>query len=95
MLIEILYQVVDTTLLGYGRLRGIFEVLVASSYPYGKILNSIGFALSAAVKIRSQRKPGEKVYWLYTLAMILFTGYGGGIAAPMMMGKQHSQPYCI
>lgn len=82
-----LYQCVDLGLAFYLRVKGLFELLVASNYPHGKILNSIGFALAASVKVRLQRKAGERPYWLYTLAMILFTGYGGGIAAPIMMGN--------
>lgn len=86
MALEIVYRLLDLSIMGYQQLKACFEILVASNYPHGKVLNSVGFALSASVKVRLQRKEGEKVYWLYTLAMILFTGYGGGIAAPMMMG---------
>lgn len=88
MALELLYAIIDLVLIGCRSIKDIFAILVASNYPHGKILNSVGFALSASVKVRLQRKEGEKVHWLYTLAMILFTGYGGGIAAPMMMGTQ-------
>lgn len=87
MATELLYRLVDSSISGFEWVKSIFAILVASNYPHGKFLNSVGFAMSASVRVRLQRKPGEKMHWLYTLAMILFTGYGGGIAAPMMMGK--------
>ena len=30
---------------------------------------------------------GAKLYWLHSLVLVVLTGFGGGMVAPMMIGK--------
>jgi hypothetical protein len=83
--LEIAYQLIDASVAAFFELKSLLYTLVLSNYPHGKIMNSICFALCAALKVKVAFKD-QKPFWLHSLAMILFTGYGGGIAAPIMMG---------
>ncbi len=82
---EVAYQLIDASVAAFLDIRSLLYTVVLSNYPHGKIMNSICFALCAALKVKVAFKD-QRPFWLHSLAMILFTGYGGGIAAPMMMG---------
>lgn len=60
---------------------------VGSKYPHGKFVNAMCFALLTAVRIRNLQKDNERYHWLHSIALILFNGYGGGIATPVLMGQ--------
>ena len=60
---------------------------VGSKYPHGRFVNAMCFALLTAVRIRNLQKDNERYHWLHSIALILFNGYGGGIATPVLMGE--------
>lgn len=86
MLLETAYGIIDLVIALFIQFKSLFATIVASGYPHGKFLNSVGFAMCASLRVRASFK-NERPFWLYSLALILFTGYGGGIAAPIMMGR--------
>ena len=45
-------------------------------------------AIAAATKVRSlQDSQGKRYYWLHSLILTVLTGFGGGILAPLLIGK--------
>jgi hypothetical protein len=85
--VQRVFDLIDSSVALFYYAKDTAQFVVASTYPHARLVNSMCFALSAAIRIRSQQKD-KKFYWLHAFALILFAGYGGGLFTPVLMGKR-------
>jgi hypothetical protein len=85
-IVQRVFDLIDTSVVMFSSAKDTAQFIVASTYPHARLINSMCFALSAAIRIRSQQKD-KKFYWLHAFALILFAGYGGGLFTPVLMGE--------
>lgn len=57
-------------------------------FPHGILSIVLAQSISAATKVRAtQDKDGRDYYWLHALILTVLTGFGGGIIAPILIGR--------
>ena len=57
-------------------------------FPYAAIILPVANAINTSTIIYNESVKNKKVYyWLHSLFLVLFTAFGGGFLAPMLMGK--------
>ena len=83
--LSFIYTMIDFSSLCFSEFKSLLMTCVMTQYPHGKLVNSMCFALVTAVRIRNTQP--ERFHWLHSFALILFNGFGGGIATPVLMGK--------
>lgn len=83
--LSFIYTMMDFSSLCFSEFKSFLMTCVMTQYPHGKLVNSMSFALVTAVRIRNTQP--ERFHWLHSFALILFNGFGGGIATPVLMGK--------
>jgi hypothetical protein len=83
--LSFVYTMVDFSILCFSEFKAFLMTCVMTQYPHGKLVNSMCFALVTAVRIRNMQT--ERYHWLHSFALILFNGFGGGIATPVLMGE--------
>jgi len=51
------------------------------------ISSTAGNAINASTRLFDSNVGKQPLYWLHSLVLVVLTGFGGGILAPIMIGK--------
>lgn len=68
-------------------ISGFYEYLCLAKFPHALLLMPAANAINASIQVYDQNIGKPRLYWLHSLLLVIATGFGGGIIAPLLIGK--------